>query len=149
MKSFLLNNLNKPTILWGNLPDNIHFLGDIPEGYSLALSPGDSNIVILDVDCKNGKNGYDYIPQDIYLELGQTFYYDTKSGGRHYFIKYLGSKILKNTSTKFGLDLRIGSKTDNAGGYVRYQGNLPINQIDPLIKESSPELNSFLEKLFC
>ena len=55
MKSFLLKN-NVPIIKWGNLLDGIFFEGEIPEGYALAVCPSE-NIVILDVDEKNGKSG--------------------------------------------------------------------------------------------
>ena len=56
MKSFLLKN-NVPTIKWSMLKDNTFFEGTVPEGYDLAVAPSD-NIIILDVDNKNGKNGF-------------------------------------------------------------------------------------------
>lgn len=149
MKTFLLNKDNKPIIPWGSLEDEVYFIGEIPENYSLALSPGNSNIVIIDVDVKNNKNGYEHIPFNILHELKHSYWYITKSGGAHFFINYTGNKILMNTSTKYGLDLRIGSKPGNAGGYVRYQGTTDVKEIKPLIKESSAELNQFLESLFC
>ncbi len=148
MKSFLLNSANKPTIPWGGLRDEVYFSGEIPENHSLAVSPGNSNIVILDVDVKNGKNGFLNIPSELLLELNKTFNYGTKSGGQHIFIYYTGNKTLMNRATKFGLDLRIGSKNGNAGGYVRYYHIKPIQDCIHLIKPSSIELNKFLEELF-
>lgn len=149
MRSFLLNNkTNTPNIKWGMLPDGIHFIGNIPDGYSLAISPGDSNIVILDCDVKNNKDGYKFIPPNILNELEQSFWYHTKSGGAHFFVNYSGNKVLKNCSTKYGLDLRRGSVLGNAGGYVKYNGITPVNEIEFLIKESSKDLNDFLESLF-
>jgi hypothetical protein len=148
MKTFLLNKENKPNIPWGNLSDETYFIGEVPEGWSLAISPGNSNIIIVDVDNKNGKNGFLNIPDKQFLELEKTFNYYTKSGGKHYFLRYSGDKILMNTSTKLGLDLRIGSKANNAGGYVKYHHNQPIEHCVHLIKESSEELNKWLESLF-
>lgn len=148
MKSFLLKN-NKPIVSWSMVSDNTFFEGDIPIGYDLAISPGNSNIIILDVDVKNNKNGYNYIPFNCKIELDKSFYYDTKSGGRHYFISYTGYKTLMNTSTKYGLDLRIGSKLGNAGGYVKYNHNIDIRNCIHLIKNTSSDLNLWLELLFC
>jgi hypothetical protein len=146
MKSFLLKN-NTPIIKWGMLPDNTFYEGIIPEGYALAVCPSD-NIVILDVDNKNGKCGWENIPHVINIELNETFHYFTKSGGAHYWIKYTGNKVLKNTSTKLGLDLRIGTKGLNSGGYVKWHHNKDIRECVHLIKKSSENLNKWLEKLF-
>lgn len=147
MKSFLLNKDNKPIVKWSLVPNNIFFEGTIPDGYYLAVAPSE-NIVILDVDNKNGKNGFNHIPLNIYLELTETFNYKTKSGGGHYWIKYTGSQQLMNTSTKYGLDLRIGSKVGNAGGYVKYHHNVDIRKCTYLINQSSSDLNTWLESLF-
>ena len=147
MKSFLLNSENKPIVKWGLIPDGVFYEGTIPEGYSLATCPS-GNIIILDVDCKNGKNGYENIPHLIQIELDNTFNYKTKSGGGHYWIAYTGDKILKNTSTKLGLDLRVSALGSNAGGYVKYHHNVDIRECTHLIKDSSEHLNKFLEKLF-
>lgn len=148
MKTFLLNKQHKPIIPWGSLQDNIFFEGNVPEGYSLACSPGNSNIIILDVDTKNGKNGFLNIPNNHFLEVEKSFNYYTKSGGKHYFLNYTGDKVLLNTSTKWALDLRVGSKPGNAGGYVRYYHHTDIRQCTHLIKDTSPELNIWLESLF-
>lgn len=147
MKSFLLKD-NKPIIKWGMIPDETYFEGTIPEGYALAVCPS-GNIVILDVDKKSGKNGFNHIPFGIRNELENTFHYNTKSGGAHYWIEYTGKETLLNTSTKYGLDLRIGAKKGNAGGYVKYHHNVDIRQCKHLIKPSSNELNQWLETLFC
>lgn len=146
MKSFLLKN-NKPIVPWGSLPDNVFFEGVVPEGYSLAVCPS-GNIVILDVDNKNGKCGFNHIPSDIYFEIRETFNYETKSKGAHYWIEYTGGKTLKNTSTEYGLDLRIGAKKGNCGGYVKYHHSVDIRECVHLIKPSSENLNRWLEELF-
>ena len=148
MKSFLLNNkTNTPICKWGMIENNTFFLGDVPEGYSLAVAPSE-NIVILDVDNKNGKCGFDHIPMEIMSELDNSFCYFTKSRGAHYWLAYTGDKVLLNTSTKYGLDLRIGAKLGNAGGYVKYHHNVDIRQCIHLINETSLELNTWLESLF-
>lgn len=147
MKSFLLKD-NKPIVKWGMLPDNTFFEGAIPEGYSLATCPS-GNIVILDVDVKNNKDGYSNIPHLIQMEIDGSFNYKTKSGGGHYWLEYTGNQLLKNTSTEYGLDLRIGAKGNNAGGYVKYHHNIDIRKCVHLIKPTSEKLNKWLEKLFC
>lgn len=148
MKSFLLNNkTNTPTVKWSMVPQNCFYKGIIPEGYSLAVAPSE-NIVILDVDNKNGKNGFDHIPMMIMAELNNSFFYSTKSGGAHIWLAYTGDKTLMNTSTKYGLDLRIGAKKGNSGGYVKWHHNVDIRQCIHLINETSLELNLWLESLF-
>ena len=146
MKSFLLRN-GTPIIKWGSLKDNIFYEGVIPEGYALAVCPSD-NYIILDVDVKNNKNGFENIPHLIQIELDKSFNYKTKSGGAHYWLEYTGNKLLKNTSTEFGLDLRIGAKKGKAGGYVKYHHNVDIRLCIHLINKTSEELNKWLEKLF-
>lgn len=148
MKSFLLNlKTNTPIIKWSMLKNGIFYEGKVPDGYALAVCPSE-NIVILDVDNKNNKNGFLNIPADIFNELIETFYYSTKSGGAHFWIDYTGNEILLNTSTKYGLDLRIGAKPGNSGGYVKYWHNVDIRQCVHLIKPSSEQLNAWLEGLF-
>jgi len=147
MKSFLLKD-NKPIVKWSMIPDNTFFEGKVPEGYALAVAPSD-NYVILDVDVKNGKNGFIHIleTKGIIDELGKTFHYSTKSGGEHYWINYTGDKTLLNKATKYGLDLRV-AKGSYAMGYVKYPHNVDIRQCIPLINKSSMELNVWLESLF-
>jgi hypothetical protein len=149
VKSFLLRN-GSPTCKWGSIPSGYYFEGEIPEGYNLAVSPTDEYIVV-DVDCKNGKNGFDNILMDILVELNESYHYNTKSGGAHYWLKYSGTGLLKNTSTKYGIDLRIGAKDGNCGGYVKFwpalKGDDIRNHIEE-IKESSLIMNEWLEKLF-
>ena len=149
MKSFLLRN-GTPTCKWGSIPSGYYFEGEIPEGYNLAVSPTDEYIVV-DVDCKNGKNGFENIPMVILVELNESYHYNTKSGGAHYWLKYTGTGLLKNTSTKYGIDLRIGAKDGNCGGYVKFwpalKGDDIRNHIEE-IKGTSLIMNEWLEKLF-
>jgi hypothetical protein len=149
VKSFLLRN-GTPTCKWGSIPSGYYFEGEIPEGYNLAVSPTDEYIVV-DVDCKNGKDGFENIPMVILVELNKSYHYNTKSGGAHYWLKYTGTGLLKNTSTKYGIDLRIGAKDGNCGGYVKYwpalKGDDIRNHIEE-IKGTSLIMNEWLEKLF-
>lgn len=151
MKSFLLKN-GVPTIKFSMLPDNIFFEGDLPgKEYDLAVCPTDEKMIVVDIDCKEGKiNGYTNVPTTIFEELIQSFHYKTKSGGMHIFLHYTGDKVLMNKSTKFAIDLRIGAnkKTRNAGGYVKYAHHEDIRKCVHLIKETSEELNKWLESLF-
>jgi len=151
MKSFLLYK-NVPTIKFSLLKDGIFYEGDIPDGnYALAVCPTNEKMIIVDIDCKEGKgNGYLNIPEKIFEELLQSFHYKTKSGGMHIFLNYTGDKVLLNTTSKLSIDLRVGKnqKTGNNGGYVRYNGTINPKEIEPLINETSPELNVWLEKLF-
>jgi len=150
MKSFLLYK-GVPTVKFSMIPDGYYYEGKLPsKEYALAICPTDEKQVILDVDVKNGKNGFKYIPKYVLKELSTTFNYATKSGGRHYFLNYTGKKLLKNCATDKGLDLRIGAnkKTKNAGGYVKYHYSVDIRKCIPLIKSSSEKMNKWLEKLF-
>ena len=149
MKSFLLRN-GSPTVKWGSIPSNYYYEGNIPEGYDLAVAPTD-NYIVVDVDKKNDKNGFHHISNSIFLLLTETYHYNTKSGGAHFWLNYTGDKILKNTSTKYGIDLRISAKDGNCGGYVKYhpaKDNEDIRNHVNEIKESSIEMNKWLEKLF-
>ena len=146
MKSFLLNKTGTPVVRWSLVPDGIFYEGEVPKNYYLAVSPG--KYIVLDVDEKNGKSGHSNIPIIIFEELLKKFNYHTKSSGAHYWLAYTGSKILMNTSTRYGLDLRIGEKPGNAGGFVKYHHNVDIRQCEHLIKPTSKKLNKWLENLF-
>ena len=151
MKTFLLHK-GIPTIKFSMLPDGIFYEGKLPEGdYALAVCPTNEKQIVVDIDCKPGKtNGYSNVPPEIYAELIQSYHYYTKSGGMHIFLNYSGDKVLLNTSTKLAIDLRIGAnkETNNAGGYVKFNGTGDIREHIHLIKTTSPELNLWLESLF-
>jgi len=145
MKSFLLKD-NKPICKWGMLPNETYYEGKIPEGYALAVAPTD-NYIVLDVDVKNNKNGFNNIPEDIKSILDTTFYYDTKSGGRHYWLEYTGSTKLLNKSTLLGLDLRVAT-SEKSLGYVRYYHDKDIRECRNLIIKTPNILNAWLVSLF-
>jgi len=143
MKSFL--TLKKtPLIKWGSLPNNTFFEGKLPEGYSLAVCPGE--YIVLDVDRHGDVNGFSNLPPLIHAELLDTYQYKTKNNGKHYWLKYTGDKVLANKASGQGIDLRVGYK-----GYVVYypakDGDDIRKHVDE-IQETSVELNLWLEKLF-
>lgn len=152
MKSFLLLPNGTPNLKWGSIPSGYHYEGTLPDGYKKAVAPT-GNYIVVDIDVKKDKNGWEHIPMVITSELNDSYNYLTKSGGSHVFLQYTGNQILKNTSTKWGIDLRISKceKTGNNGGYIRYypaeQGDDIRNHIHE-IKETSLEMCNWLEKLF-
>lgn len=141
MKSFLTKG-KRPIIKWGMLPNETYFEGEVPEGFSLAVSPWASDYVIVDVDRHGNKNGFDHLPKEIQEELSKSLNYKTKNDGAHYWVKYTGSRPLSNKTSGLGIDLRTRK------GYVIWYPKKDIRDCLHLIKESSAELNEWLEKLF-
>jgi len=155
MKSFLISSkTNKPIISWGMLPDNIFYEGKIPEGYDLVINPHQPYIIV-DVDRHEDKDGFKHLPLDILEEFTKTFNYATKRNGMHVWLYYTGNKTLINKASGLGIDLRIGWKKINKtewvnGGYVKWhpRDTIDIRNCLHLIKETSPELNKWLETWF-
>ena len=142
MKTFLVKG-KKPLICWGKLPNETYFEGEVPEGFSLAVSPwGYDNYVIIDVDKHGDESGFDNIPKHLEKELAGTLNYKTKNDGMHFWFKYTGNEELANKSSKFGIDLRTNK------GYVVWYRKDDIRDCMHLIKETSSELNIWLESLF-
>lgn len=142
MKSFLLVG-KKPLIKWGSLPDETYFEGTVPEGYSLAVSPwGDKGYVVVDVDRHGEIDGFDNIPKKIQIELNKSLSYPTKNNGRHYWVRYTGSRPLGNKTSGLGIDLRTNK------GYVVWNHPKDVRECLHLINDSSKLLNDWLEKLF-
>lgn len=142
MRSFLLRG-KLPIIKWGSLPDNTFFEGKLPEGYSLAICPsGNIKYIILDVDKHGDIDGFDFIPIDILCELERTLNYKTKNNGKHFWLKHTGNITLANKPSGLGIDLR----TDK--GYVVWYPEKDVRSRISEIKETSKELNEWLEKLF-
>ena len=140
MKSFLVRN-KVPQVRWSKIPDNTYFEGNVPESYSLAISPS-KGYVILDVDEHGEISGDANIPFLIKIELQKTLNYPTKGNGVHYWLKYSGNKELTNKPSGLGIDLRTHR------GYAIWYDKRDIRECNSLIKESSRELNEWLEKLF-
>lgn len=141
MRTFLLKD-KSPILKWKHIPEESYFEGEIPEGYSLAVSPNNPYI-ILDIDKHGDINGFDNIPSEYLLDLSQHFCYDTKRDGRHYWLKYTGGKTLINRASGLGIDLR------NNRGYAKWYLDGDIRDYIHEIKETSPHLNSWIESLFC
>lgn len=140
MKSFLLSG-KSPICKWGSLKDETYFEGEVPKGYRLAICPH-SPYIILDVDRHGELDGFTSIPINIDKELSKTFNYCTKNNGRHYWLKYTGNKELMNRASGLGVDLRTHK------GYVRWYWKDDIRSYIHLVKNTSKELNKWLESLF-
>ena len=140
MKSFLLKG-KQPIIKWGNLADQVYFEGEVPEGYSLAVSPS-GNYIVIDVDKHGDKSGFESIPTLIQMELDKTLQYPTKNDGKHYWMWYSGSKPLGNKTSGLGIDLRTNK------GYVVWYPETDIRNRLNEIKHTSDYMNIWLEKLF-
>lgn len=141
MKSFLLKG-KRPIIKWGMLPDNIFFEGNVPEGYSLAVCPS-GNYIVIDVDMHGDINGFDNLPIDLHEELENTLWYKTKNNGVHYWFEYTGYLPLANKASGGGIDLRT-----RKGYVVWYPKNKDIRECLSEIKQTSPDMNDWLEGLF-
>ena len=142
MKSFLTKG-KKPIIKWSRLPDNTFFEGKLPEGYSLAIVPGEGYIV-LDVDRHGDKDGFDCIPHNIKFELAQTLHYITKNNGMHYWLKWdKNNGYVGNKGNGEGVDLRVEFK-----GYVIWYPKEDIRDLIGDIKEPSSKLKSWLLNQF-
>ena len=141
MKSFLSKN-KQPICKWGSIPQEIYYEGSVPEGYKLCINPHHP-YCIIDIDNKGiGKSGFENIPKHLQKELDEHFNYNTPSGGKHIWIKSTSNKPLMNKTSKLFIDFR------NEKGYVCWYHHTDIRQCLHLIKESSPQLNEFLESLF-
>ena len=142
MRSFFCKN-KAPICKWGMLPENTYFEGKVPEGYQLAINPSGNYIVIdVDVNEEKGKDGFKHIPIELLEELYSTLNYKTKRNGRHFWFKYTGNKPLGNKTSGLDIDLR----TKN--GYAIWYREGDIRDCLHLIKETSNEMNLWLEKLF-
>ena len=146
MKSFLLKN-KQPTIKFSMLPDETYFEGNIPEGYGLAICPN-APYIILDVDRHGEIDGFKNLPIYLCKELYSSLNYPTKNNGQHFWLKYTGDKTLLNKASKLGIDLRVGSKPGNAGGYVKWYLDKDIRSYIDKINTTSESLNQWLESLF-
>lgn len=124
------------------IPDETYFEGEIPSEYGLAICPHHPYI-ILDIDWHGDINGFDNIPSELLLDLSEHFCYDTKNNGRHIWLKYSGDKNLLNKPSGFGIDLRTSK------GYVKWYLNGDIRDYISEVKDTSNELNKWLEILFC
>jgi len=127
---------------WTMLKEDTFFEGPVPEGYRLCASPS-KGYVILDVDRHDDKDGFENIPMGIIDELEKTFHYPTKNNGVHFWLRYSGNKPLGNKASGLGIDLRVGTK-----GYVVYYPGDDIRNHMHEVKETSNNLNKWLESLF-
>ena len=87
----------------------------------VGVHAGASNLVILDLDRKNGKDGFESV-DDGWLEIPDSYHYDTPSGGRHYIYRAPAGKRLAPARDYRGL-----SGVDRRGGssYAVWYGEAP------------------------
>lgn len=86
-----------------------------------------NGVFALDIDVKDGKNGYDTLKQLGVSELPHTAYQHTPSGGMHLFFK-------TNPDTQYPTSVNTETKLDTRGdgGYVHiYAPDFTIPMIDP------------------
>jgi len=140
MKSFLVKD-KRPLKKWTLIPDEIFYEGEVPHGYSLAVCPSVGTIII-DVDRHGTIDGFDNIPDHLRRELYSSLNYPTKNNGRHFWFNYTGNVPLANKHSKYGIDLRTHR------GYVVYYKEGDIRDHKDQIKETSTELNKWIEELF-
>jgi Bifunctional DNA primase/polymerase, N-terminal len=70
---------------------------------AVGLHPGPAGLVVLDVDCKSGVDGYATVER---LDLPSTFTPSTPSGGQHRFYAKPGAGYVPNVSPWPGVDVR-------------------------------------------
>lgn len=106
----------------------VWFSLDYPKAV-VGVHAGASGLVILDLDKKNGKDGFESV-EDGWLEIPDSFHYDTPSGGRHYIYRAPAGALLAPARDYRGL-----SGVDRRGGssYAVWYGDSPTPD---LIKEA-------------
>lgn len=87
----------------------------------VGVHVGGANLIVLDIDVKNGKDGWESLDQ-AWLDIPDTFGYDTPSGGRHLVYKHEEGLTLSQSSgyrKMQGVDTRAGSS------WVLWNGPVP------------------------
>lgn len=90
----------------------------------IGVDMGRSGLVALDVDVKNGKDGWTSLEKE-WLDVPSTFGYDTPSGGRHLIYAAPENKHLApstNYRGMVGVDVRGGSS------WVLWNGGVPASR---------------------
>jgi len=93
----------------------------------VGVNAGLSGLVVLDLDRKNGVNGFQSV-DDGWLEIPATLHYDTPSNGRHYIYKAPEGVRLapaRDYRKLRGVDRRAGSS------YAVWYGPVPEDDIVP------------------
>lgn len=101
--------------LWSKHPDA-----------QVGVPAGVNGLIVLDVDVKGGRNGFDSI-DEAWLPIDETYAYDTPSGGRH-FVYEAPSGVNLAPSTNYrglsGVDTRAGES------WVLWNGGVPDEPIN-------------------
>lgn len=96
--------------MWAEHPDAWH-----------GVPTGVNNIVVLDVDTKNGKDGFARL-RERGLSIPQTFSYKTPSGGTHYVYHFPKSAKLGQWTNYDGMD---GIDRQSGDSHVVWYGEVP------------------------
>jgi predicted P-loop ATPase len=86
----------------------------LSEGYGLGCHLEDSNLIVIDIDVKNGGQGFHNWQEavdELAIDLPHTLRVKTPSGGEHIFFRSIGKRATKIGSWKSGIDVK-------ANGYV-------------------------------
>jgi len=65
-------------------------------------------IGVIDIDVKNGKNGFEFL-EDNGLALPDTYNYETKSGGRHYLVRFPEGSVKHQPFGDVGIDVQVSN----------------------------------------
>ena len=117
----------------------------------VGVAAGVSGLVILDVDCKNGKDGFQDLDDNFY-DIPATYDYETVNGGSHYVYSAPDGVVL-NGVAKYrrmpGVDRRAGSS------WVLWNGAVPGTRLafktapewllDPSVVRSADAFDGDLE----
>jgi len=120
------DNSKRPLTPRGHL-DSTTDLGQVEKWWSefpdakVGVFTGASGIVVLDVDQKNGKDGWDSLDK-AWVDVPETFSYSTGTGGTHLVYRAPGDKSLNGVADYRGMegvDRRAGSS------WVMWVGPVP------------------------
>lgn len=87
----------------------------------VGVPAGVNKIVALDIDTKNGLNGWDELSDNFY-NVPETFFYDTSTGGSHYIYSAPENVVLNGVANYRGMQ-----GVDRRGGesWVMWVGDTP------------------------
>lgn len=110
----------------------------------VGVPAGVNGLLVLDVDVKNDRDGFDSI-DEAWLEITPTYAYDTPSGGRHFVYKAPEGKNLAPSTNYRGLsgvDIRAGES------WVLWNGGVPDEAITPAPEWTTDEATEKSRKEF-
>ena len=97
----------------------LDYVGD---GYAVAVWAGGSDVLALDIDQKNGKDGFAAI-EGADLSVGSTYKYPTKNGGEHHIFASSNPDLTLGESVKVDGDRLDGVDIRAGGSYFVWWGD--------------------------